>query len=187
MRGILEKWKAALQERKPLLSHKELLADQGFLVYVTRGYPAMVPYLKGFHLTIEMWQGGCNAEGWKLKESDNASVTPLQSLTSLDATRAGMQGLDLDRAATYSPDFGEDEDKAAANHRLVVKLGEGHVYASTDGLTTPVPRFKDNINALLQLADFKLPPLHMVRPAYVVQVYMGLVMLQVSNSLLLYQ
>ena len=42
--------------RGPLekLSHKELLSDRGFLVYFTRMYPAMIPYLKGFHLTIEM-------------------------------------------------------------------------------------------------------------------------------------
>jgi hypothetical protein len=34
-----------------------------FLVYITRMYLAMVPYLKGFHLTIEMWRGGQDAEG----------------------------------------------------------------------------------------------------------------------------
>ncbi len=45
------------------LSHKELLSDRGFLVYVTRMYPVMVPYLNGFHLTIEMWRGGQDAEG----------------------------------------------------------------------------------------------------------------------------
>jgi hypothetical protein len=36
------------------LNHKDLMSDRGFLVYVTRAYPGMVPYLKGFHLTIEM-------------------------------------------------------------------------------------------------------------------------------------
>ncbi len=55
MRAILEKWEAALVVIDPELAHKELLADRGFLVYVMRTYPALVPYLKGFHLTIEMW------------------------------------------------------------------------------------------------------------------------------------
>jgi hypothetical protein len=56
MKGILEKWsKQVAGSNMPKLSHKELLSDRGFLVYVTRTYPAMVPYLKGFHLTIEMW------------------------------------------------------------------------------------------------------------------------------------
>ena len=48
------------------LSHKELMMDQGFLVYATRTYPPMVPYLKCFHLTIEMWRGGRDIEGWKV-------------------------------------------------------------------------------------------------------------------------
>ncbi len=55
MRAILEKWEAALAVIDPELAHKELLSDRGFLVYVTRTYPALVPYLKAFHLTIEMW------------------------------------------------------------------------------------------------------------------------------------
>ena len=58
MRGILEKWRAALVDPHQPLSPKELLSDRGFLVYVTRTYPAMVPYLKGFHLTIATPRGG---------------------------------------------------------------------------------------------------------------------------------
>ena len=173
MKGILAKWSARLLDPAPKLSHKELLSDRGFLVYVTRTYPAMVPYLKGFHLTIEMWRGGRDADGWKLKEGDDSSVTSLNSLGSLDVTRAGAHGLNLDMAASYSPNCGEDEDEAAANHRLVVKLGEEHVYAPEDGFTTPVPRFKSDINALLRLSNFDLPPLRVVRPSHVVHVYYG--------------
>ena len=55
--------------------------------------------------------------------------------------------------------MGEGAEGAAANHRLVVKLGEEHVYAPEDGFTTPVPRFKDDINALIRLSNFDLPPL----------------------------
>jgi len=62
-------------------------------------------------------------------------------------------------ATSYSPNCGKDEDKAAVNHRLSVKLVEEHVYAPEDGFTTPVPRFKDDINALLRLSNFDLPPL----------------------------
>ncbi len=63
MRGILEKWKSRLSDGVPKLSHKELLSDRGFLVYVMWTYSAMVPYLKGFHLMIEMWWGGRDADG----------------------------------------------------------------------------------------------------------------------------
>jgi hypothetical protein len=74
MREILAKWSARLWETVPRLSHKEMLSNQGFLVYVTGSYPLMVPYLKGFHLTIEMWCGGRDVDGWKLKEGDDSSI-----------------------------------------------------------------------------------------------------------------
>jgi hypothetical protein len=106
LKAILKKWwdvlTATKEEEELKLSHKELLSDRGFLVYVIRTYPAMVPYLKGFHLTIEMWRGGKNAKGWKLQGGDDGSVSSAQSLSSLDATRAGHHGLDLSLAASYS-------------------------------------------------------------------------------------
>ncbi len=87
----------------------------------------MVPYLKGFHLTIEMWRGGRDVDGWKLKEGDDSLITSLNSPGSLDMTRAGTHGLDLGLAALFSATCGKDKDEAAANHRLAVKLGEEHV------------------------------------------------------------
>ena len=175
LKNILKKWAKVLDEsRAPKLSHKELLADRGFLVYVTRTYPAMVPYLKGFHLTIEMWRGGRDEEGWKLKEvSDDSSVISEKSVSSLDATRAGRHGRDLDRDSAYLPGRCEDEDTAAASHRMSLKFGKEHVYAPEDGLTTPAPRLKDDIAALQRLSGFELPPLRVVRPTQVVHVFYG--------------
>ena len=66
LKGILNKWLEKLEKGEEQLDHKELLSDRGFLVYVTRTYPAMVPYLKGFHLTIENWMGNRDSEGWKI-------------------------------------------------------------------------------------------------------------------------
>ena len=43
LRAILDKWWRRLSAGETELSHKELLSDRGFLVYVTRTYPAMVP------------------------------------------------------------------------------------------------------------------------------------------------
>ncbi len=116
------------------LSHKELMSDRGFLVYVTRTYPTMIPYLKRFHLTIEMWRGGRNAEGWKVRAEN--SVGSNTSLGSLNITKAGGRGRVLS-----SLDQVEDEDVADAAHRILIKTGNGHLYAPGDGLTTPVPRF----------------------------------------------
>jgi hypothetical protein len=37
----------------------------GLLIYVTRTFPAMKPYLKGFHLTLHGWRPGRNDIGWR--------------------------------------------------------------------------------------------------------------------------
>ena len=45
-------------------------------MYVTQAYPGMKPYLKGFHLSLETWQGGRDKEGWKaLAEATQAGVS----------------------------------------------------------------------------------------------------------------
>jgi hypothetical protein len=147
MKGILRKCEAALVPSFPYLDHKELLSDRGFLVYVTRTYPAMVPYLKGFHLTIEMWRGSRDADGWREREADECLVDSFGSLA-----------------------FGEVSDVAAPK----LLLASAHmVYAPADGLTTPAPCFAEDIQALLKLADFEFLPLRVVRPSCVVQVYYG--------------
>ncbi len=78
----------------------------------------MVPYLKGFHLTIEMWRGGRNIEGWKVR--DDTSAGSSASLDSLDITKAGMGGRDLSLV-----DQVDNEDVADAAHRVRLKTGNG--------------------------------------------------------------
>ena len=65
----------------------------------------MVPYLKGFHLAIEMWRGGRDLGGWKLKnlveeEDDTISVVSVSILGSLDFTRVAAHGLDVEQSVT---------------------------------------------------------------------------------------
>jgi hypothetical protein len=47
------------------------------------------------------------------------------------------------------------------------------MHAPRDGLTSPVPRLKDDIEALMSLNNFKLPPLRVVGSVQVVQVFYG--------------
>jgi hypothetical protein len=63
LKDIISKWLQVLDSGATDLDHKELLSDRGFLVYVTRDYPPMIPYVKGFHLTAEMWRGNRDADG----------------------------------------------------------------------------------------------------------------------------
>jgi hypothetical protein len=125
LREILKKWWAQLEtwtgENQLSLSHKELLADRGFLVYVTRTYPAMVPYLKGFHLTIEMWRGGRDAEGWKLPK---LGVEETEEESEDDDAAQACLDMELDRVATG-------------------------IHAPKDRLTVAIPRLKDEVEALI--------------------------------------
>jgi hypothetical protein len=54
MKTMVRKWKGRVDEKEPC-NRKELELDVGFLIYVTRTFPAMKPYLKGFHLTLHGW------------------------------------------------------------------------------------------------------------------------------------
>jgi len=50
------------------LEHKVLEQRCGFLNHLQRVYPAMTPFLKGFHLTIDGWRGGRDVDLWKLPD-----------------------------------------------------------------------------------------------------------------------
>jgi hypothetical protein len=49
--------------------------QEGFLVYVTQVYPGLKPYLEGFHLSLETWQGGRDSEGWKVRTRETNNDT----------------------------------------------------------------------------------------------------------------
>ena len=64
---IIGRWSDALSS-DPLekLDHASLERDVGFLCHMSRTYPAMFPYLKGFYNTLNSWRLGRDSEGWKL-------------------------------------------------------------------------------------------------------------------------
>ena len=74
VKSICGKWLALVEAGVKEGNYKEMQSDRGFMVYVGHAYPAMKPYLKGFHLSLEMWRGGRDQEGWKLKKN---SLIPL--------------------------------------------------------------------------------------------------------------
>jgi hypothetical protein len=149
LKHIVGKYLALIFSGEEELNHKDLLSDRGFLVYVTRAYPGMVPYLKGFHLTIEMWRGNRDAEGWKL---------PAKSLEA-----AMIQDIDL----------GPMDDDAAELAYLMRKKATMVARAPESGTTKIAPRLLSDLRALQALTSTPLPPLRVVRPTRVVQVLYG--------------
>jgi hypothetical protein len=67
LKTIADRWEAALQV-SDLLDHTQLEKDRGFLIYVARTFPALKPYLKGFHLTLDGWRKNRDKDGWKKKK-----------------------------------------------------------------------------------------------------------------------
>ena len=53
----------------PILSFKKLQSDVGFLCHVSRTYPIIFPYLKGFYNTLNNWRWDRNEDGWKLSKT----------------------------------------------------------------------------------------------------------------------
>jgi hypothetical protein len=62
---ILEGMWEKVQHGDGIFNHKRLLSERGFLIYVTRAFPSMRPYLKGVHLTVDSWRLGRDEDGWK--------------------------------------------------------------------------------------------------------------------------
>lgn len=77
-KAICEHWMSLLVEGKTEVPFKQMESDRGFLVYVANAYPCMRPYLKGFHLSLEMWRGGRDSEGWKLKSTTQPESYPME-------------------------------------------------------------------------------------------------------------
>ena len=57
---------AATHTGESPIDHKKLESSRGFLVYVSNTYRAMVPYLKGIHLTVDSWRTDRDDDGWRL-------------------------------------------------------------------------------------------------------------------------
>ena len=73
-KGIIAKWKDTLLDKGCYLNRKELEKDRGFLVHLRMVYPSITPYLKGLHLTLEMWRPDRDSQGWKLPRNDWARL-----------------------------------------------------------------------------------------------------------------
>jgi hypothetical protein len=56
-------------QKQSLLDYKMLESDVGFLCHVSRTYPIIFPYLKGFYNTMNNWRCDRDKEGWKISRT----------------------------------------------------------------------------------------------------------------------
>lgn len=63
------RWLRSEVDKDGGMDRKKLESIRGFLIYISRTYPAMVPYLKGLHHTLDGWRPRRNDDGWKLTDA----------------------------------------------------------------------------------------------------------------------
>ena len=79
-RSLTRKWLDKVLKGSEL-NTKDLLSDRGFLIYISRTYRSMIPYLKGLHLTIDGWRDNRDLDGWKEATSYHAHGSKLNIKT----------------------------------------------------------------------------------------------------------
>ena len=106
------------------------------------GKPGMKPYLKGFHLLLETWRGGWDAEGWKTKPGKIKETE----------TRAGGEWGEMEAIK-----LGLLSQADANEHPLATFQGPllGHTGAA--------PSFEKDLEALLHLAGGSQPAVRRIR------------------------
>jgi hypothetical protein len=144
------------------LDRKELERTRGFLNYVCQTYKSFLPYLNGFHMTIDGFRENRDEEGWKLPRKskpgrqcdDNSSCT---SATSLDE--------DWDN---WSEEGDGDVDDPIGDFKAP-KVEEVEVPKRV----VPVPRLREDVKALLELCSADTPPWRRMRAKVTARVFYG--------------
>jgi hypothetical protein len=93
LKTICRRWLKLLEQGVTELDYKQLLYNRGFMVHgvFTQAYPRKKPYLKGFHLSLEMWWGGRDNEGWKLPaQGTHALVGKEEALVAMSKVKLSL-------------------------------------------------------------------------------------------------
>jgi hypothetical protein len=65
-----------------MLGHKLLEQRRGFFVHLQWVYPAIAPFLKGIHLTLDSWRPGRDDDGWRIPDWEANLELPTTSSAS---------------------------------------------------------------------------------------------------------
>jgi hypothetical protein len=65
---------SAIMATSGVFEFKTLECHRGFLVYVSRTYPSIMPYLKGIHLTVDSWRPNRDEDRWHIAQQVEAHL-----------------------------------------------------------------------------------------------------------------
>ena len=131
---IVTKWLETLgKEDTKFLEHKALENDVGFLVHLSRTFPGMTPYLRGFYNTMNSWRMGRSEDGWKFSMSEWKTFLGMQE---------SMRGVDVD-----------------LERKKVVAEKQGNQPKEVSA----VPRLLKDVKALVDIFDSEEPAVRLIR------------------------
>jgi len=142
-----------LKDNNGIFDFKKLESERGSLVYVMRTYPAMKPYLRGIHATLDSWRPDRDKEGWKRpktkKQKGNEDAVNLtEDLVAYDDDQ-------MDWCDKW-PDLKLLEHRRDSDEGTGQRNVPQHVRA--------VPRLITDVEALLELCSSDIPPKRLARP-----------------------
>ena len=139
---IWDLYNKVVREGATELDRKALEKGVGFLVHLSRTYPAIFPYLKGIYLTMESWRIGRDAEGWKFSRKAwwNLMAGALEDDEEVDEKN-------------------EDGLSFEEKRRNFLYKNEG----KTPKLVKISTRLSRDLTALVRLFDHEKPPKRLVR------------------------
>ena len=134
-RSIINYWMSTVvEEKKEELDVKRMEKEVGFLVHMSRTFPSIFPYLKGFYLTMNSWRSGRNDEGWKYSMAEWRAALGLDnSIPSYRVKEASKRGR------------------------------KSESYDDRPSWVQPVPRLQPDLVALTELFDHSAPVHRLVR------------------------
>jgi hypothetical protein len=164
------------------MDHKILESKRGFLVHMGQTYPALKPYFKGVHATLESWRNGRDENGWVVKPSgDDGCKTGLGSSLGVEGSKkrkvgSSAKGQTRAKRRRKGAPVTTEEPTRFADWDLEdplsweEKFGNFNLARFDDGedlgpplKVAPVKRLKDDLRALHALTHHEKPPRRMAR------------------------
>jgi hypothetical protein len=125
-------------EQGSLLNFKDLQSEVGFLCHISRTYPIIFPYLKGFYNTLNNWRWDRDGDRWKMNK------TQWTELISGDVFFDVLKDKELS-LEQRSRNFRKRQSKEAPEQLV------------------PVPRLSNDLKALKELFSSEFPTLRLIR------------------------
>jgi hypothetical protein len=190
LKAILE-WLAEELKNPEGIDHKLLERKRGFLVHMVQTYPALNPYLKGVHGTLDSWRCNRDINGFRMHEDkkrsrwDGASEStasdepgakrprlsgPVETVRGANSRpRSSQKASEPTRKYVEQPEpmFSDPEDPLSWEEKFgnfnLAKFGEDELTRPPTRVR-PVKRLEADVRALLLLTQSEDPPSRPVRP-----------------------